>query len=432
MDTGLEQLPTPPAGTKKCNKPWCCTWIPINACYGGCDSCRTIHSQNQRRYKQKKKATADDNTTTSSKRKQRPSLSSTNNRPAVRPRTDQSCEDDIQASLGADEEDSDDGRPWDDEEDEDVDKGGKCFSDAKSFFDTLRAEFRGGKAVDFSGSYTLHADPLVSPKKRIKMVAAEIWKVGGYRFTYLCGNYIGLKTTKRLKPGWSAQEKSKASQDPDVRNRDTLGMKRYRCRSKLAISCCTNEDDSQLTMSIQLRHRVKHTPYVDVAMPEAALDIIRKNAEWSTLVELVGKVVTFVHTDFGLSPIFDLQPPASEHLCDLTCLINTDATKKRQGVGRCGRGCGHGHGRGRGGTTGGRARKENDIPESESEPEASTGVDTSDEDDVPNYENDPLANENPAEALRRSSQLLIHGQKYLQPLKRILEVGNSQADFIFA
>lgn len=67
-------------------------------------------------------------------------------------------------------------------------------------------------------------------------------------------------------------------------------MKRYRCGSKLAISCRTNEDDSQLTVSIQLRHGVKHTPYVDVTMPEAALDIIRDNAEWSTPVELVGKV----------------------------------------------------------------------------------------------------------------------------------------------
>lgn len=119
MDTGPEQLPTPPAGTKKCNKPWCHGWIPINARYGGCDSCRAIHSQNQRRYKQKKKATADDDTTTSRKRKRRPSLGSTNDRPTARPRTDQSHEDDM---LDADEEDSNDDRPWDDEEDENEDK----------------------------------------------------------------------------------------------------------------------------------------------------------------------------------------------------------------------------------------------------------------------------------------------------------------------
>ncbi|KAJ6483695.1 hypothetical protein DFH09DRAFT_1340301 [Mycena vulgaris] len=176
--------------------------------------------------------------------------------------------------LDADEEDSDDGQPWDDEEDENEVKGGERFSDAESLFNALRVEFLGGKAVEFSGSYTLRADPLVSPKKRVKMVAAEIWKVGGYRFTVK--DHRALKSGHRTRY-WCSQDevhkkKSKASQDPDVRNRDTLGMK------------------SQLTVSVQLRHGVKHTPYVDVTMPEAALDIIRDNAEWSTPVELVGKV----------------------------------------------------------------------------------------------------------------------------------------------
>ncbi|KAJ6617365.1 hypothetical protein B0H10DRAFT_1760364, partial [Mycena sp. CBHHK59/15] len=160
------------------------------------------------------------------------------------------------------------------------------------FCDALRDEFKGGKAVDFHGTYTIRADPVVSPKERVQMVAAEIWKLGGYRFT--------VKDHRELKSGhrtrfWCSQDearkkKSKASQEPDVRNRDTVGMKRYPCGSKLAISCRMNKDDDELTVAVQLCHAVKHTAYVDVSMPAAALDMIRENVEWSTPVEMVGKV----------------------------------------------------------------------------------------------------------------------------------------------
>ncbi|KAJ7721079.1 hypothetical protein DFH07DRAFT_691115, partial [Mycena maculata] len=160
------------------------------------------------------------------------------------------------------------------------------------FCDALRAEFKGGKAIDFHGTYPVQADPLVSPKERVQMVAAEIWKLSGYRFT--------MKDHRELKSGhrarfWCSQDeahkkKSKASDDPDIRNRDTVGMKRYPCGSKMTISCRTSKEENKLTVAVQLHHAIKHTAYVDVAMPAAAFDMIRENVEWSTPVEMVGKV----------------------------------------------------------------------------------------------------------------------------------------------
>ncbi|KAJ6614515.1 hypothetical protein B0H10DRAFT_1803283, partial [Mycena sp. CBHHK59/15] len=88
----------------------------------------------------------------------------------------------------------------------------------------------------------------------------------------------------------SRKKKSKASSNPDVHNRDNVGMKRYPCGSKLSISCCSKELDEELTVAVQLRHAAKHVSYVDVSMPEAALDMIRENVEWMTPVAMVTKV----------------------------------------------------------------------------------------------------------------------------------------------
>jgi hypothetical protein len=59
----------------------------------------------------------------------------------------------------------------------------QTFSDAESFYDTLRAEFKTGKAIDFHGTYPVLADAIVSPRQRVQMVAKELWSISGYRFT---------------------------------------------------------------------------------------------------------------------------------------------------------------------------------------------------------------------------------------------------------
>ncbi|KAJ6479757.1 hypothetical protein C8R45DRAFT_933557 [Mycena sanguinolenta] len=116
-----------------------------------------------------------------------------------------------------------------DAESEDGSKASETFTDAESFFDGLRTDFKSKQSVDFHGTYKVAVDELVTPKQRVQMVAAEIWKTTGYRFTV--ANHRELASGHRTR-FWCCQDearkkKSKASHDPDIRNRDYVGMKRF-------------------------------------------------------------------------------------------------------------------------------------------------------------------------------------------------------------
>ncbi|KAJ7220474.1 hypothetical protein GGX14DRAFT_674827 [Mycena pura] len=167
------------------------------------------------------------------------------------------------------------------------------FSDAESFYDTLKAEFKAGKGIDSHGTYPVPADALVSPRQRVQMVVTELWSISGYRFT--------VKDHKKLKSGhrtrlWCSQDearkkKSKALQNPDIRNRDHLGMKRFSCGSKLSVSCRARRNDERTyDVIVQLKHAGKHISYEDVSMPPEALDMVRDNVQWLTPVAMVTKV----------------------------------------------------------------------------------------------------------------------------------------------
>ncbi|KAJ7787334.1 hypothetical protein B0H14DRAFT_3580477 [Mycena olivaceomarginata] len=271
MDSPPEQTPPPFLTTKKCSKDG-----------------EEQESQKDSRARAADSAKAKDINGTASKKRRRASVGSAEGGRATRPRTDYEG-DSSDARGGADAENSDGDMHGDDEAENET---MEAFFDAESFYDALRAEFKAGKAVDFHGTYPVPADPLVSPKQRVQMAAAEIWKISGYRFT--------VKDHKKTKSGyrtrfWCSQDearkkKSKASQNPDTRNRDNVGLKRYLCASKLSISCRTGKDEGDLTVTVQLKHAARHVNYIDVSMPAEALDMIRENVEWFTPVAMVSKV----------------------------------------------------------------------------------------------------------------------------------------------
>ncbi|KAJ6587913.1 hypothetical protein B0H19DRAFT_1247642 [Mycena capillaripes] len=89
---------------------------------------------------------------------------------ASRPQTDHPRENDL-SSRDANQEDSGDDMRGDDGEDENAIRD---FSDAESFYDVLRAEFKARKPIDFMGIYPVPADALVSPRQRVEMAAAEL------------------------------------------------------------------------------------------------------------------------------------------------------------------------------------------------------------------------------------------------------------------
>ncbi|KAJ7143889.1 hypothetical protein C8R44DRAFT_141341 [Mycena epipterygia] len=299
MDAAAPEEPSSPVqATRQCKKPWCRNLIPMNFRYQNCDKCRQQNNKSQKAKRAVAKASAAAQATDSivdgSRKRKRTSVDSPDGRPTTRPRTtDEGDRAHSPHDIDSDTESGDAPASDGPGNVNDSEMKAEAFSDVESFFDALRKEFKSGKAVEFHGVYTAPVDPLVSSKERVQMVAREIWKISGYRFT--------VKDHRELKSGhrtrfWCSQDearkkKSKASTNPDIRNRDNVGMKRYPCKSKLAISCRTaKDDDSRLRVTVQLEHAEKHVCYVDVSMPPGALDIIRESVEWLTPVAMVGKV----------------------------------------------------------------------------------------------------------------------------------------------
>jgi hypothetical protein len=110
-----------------------------------------------------------------------------------------------------------------------------------------------------------------------------------------------VKDNKKLKSGhqtcfWCSQDegrkkKLKRSTDPNVKNHENPGMKRFPCHSKLSISCRgVNDGDRTMLITIQLEHHHQHINYIDVSMPPEALQMIRDNLEWMTLTAMVMKI----------------------------------------------------------------------------------------------------------------------------------------------
>lgn len=111
--------------------------------------------------------------------------------------------------------------------------------------------------------------------------------------------HVSVKDNKQLKSGhrarfWCSQDedhkkKSKGSDNPDTKNRDNVGMKRYPCKSRLTITCReTKTGSSHITM--KLHHHAKHVHYVDVAMPPEALQMIQDHLEWLTPAAMTTKI----------------------------------------------------------------------------------------------------------------------------------------------
>ncbi|KAJ7182106.1 hypothetical protein C8R46DRAFT_985238 [Mycena filopes] len=123
------------------------------------------------------------------------------------------------------------------------------------------------------------------------MTNNEIWKVSGYRFR--------VRDNQKLKSGyktrlWCCQDearkqKARPSDNPGAKKRDTVGMKRYRCGSRLRVTCRQKGEGTRIVV-IRLQHKLAHVHYYDVQMPSGATALIRANIEWTTPVSMVGQV----------------------------------------------------------------------------------------------------------------------------------------------
>ena len=148
-----------------------------------------------------------------------------------------------------------------------------------------------------------------------------------------------MRDNKRLKSGrkthyWCSQDKdrkkkAKASEVPGVKHRDNLGMNRFECRSRLVISCRAGAAANTRMVTIRINHHENHRPYYDVAMPPAAVQIIRESLEWSTPVSLVPKIQA-IHPHVSANQIHRAWTEMSETLWkrDPVQLLSTEMLVK--------------------------------------------------------------------------------------------------------
>jgi hypothetical protein len=59
------------------------------------------------------------------------------------------------------------------------------FQSSNDLFKALRDDIQSKKDVSFQGCFWTAMDPFVSHKERVKMMIQEVWKVTGFRFTYV-------------------------------------------------------------------------------------------------------------------------------------------------------------------------------------------------------------------------------------------------------
>ncbi|KAI9450637.1 hypothetical protein F5148DRAFT_1379008 [Russula earlei] len=59
----------------------------------------------------------------------------------------------------------------------------KDFMNAEDLFHALHVQFKASALVNFHGTYSIEEDDLIEPKEHTHILAEELWKVTGYRFT---------------------------------------------------------------------------------------------------------------------------------------------------------------------------------------------------------------------------------------------------------
>jgi len=142
---------------------------------------------------------------------------------------------------------------------------------------------------------------------RLPLQVCELWK--SKRELIVPNSYVTrVKENKALTTGhktryWCCQDqdrkqKSRPSQREGVKHRDTLGMHRYECKSKVNISCrrIVNHGNNTRTVTIWLEHHKRHTAYYDVSLPPEAAAMIREDLEWTCPSEMAKKVLSVFPT----------------------------------------------------------------------------------------------------------------------------------------
>lgn len=87
------------------------------------------------------------------------------------------------------------------------------------------------------------------------------------------------------------KKRSRAKNDPNIKNRQNPGMDRFACRGRLNVWCLA--DDERLEVRVKLTHECQHVPYTSVALPEEASEYILANLNFTPTVLYEGLAKTW-------------------------------------------------------------------------------------------------------------------------------------------
>jgi hypothetical protein len=98
-----------------------------------------------------------------------------------------------------------------------------------------------------------------------------------------------------------AKKQSKASKDPKIKNRETIGMDRFDCDGYLGLSCRSSESRG-LVFRVMMTHAHAHVQYQNVSMPSDALEFIQANL--NTLPHDLHKKLSEQHPDLTQAQVY--------------------------------------------------------------------------------------------------------------------------------
>ena len=93
---------------------------------------------------------------------------------------------------------------------------------------------------------------------------------------------------------WCAQDEAKKrnikkQHAPAVKNRDTEGMDRFSCDSRLRISVTHSEDQKRQKIVVSLQHCHAHVAYYNTSLPKVAEEFIKENL-WASPSAIASKI----------------------------------------------------------------------------------------------------------------------------------------------
>ncbi|KAF7300749.1 SWIM-type domain-containing protein [Mycena kentingensis (nom. inval.)] len=242
--------PAPVGPTRKCTGKDCKTRLAVDDKYKKCAHCRHLNSEAQKRKRARDRAQKEEANEPAVPGAVAPEP------PAKRMRTED-------GAAGTQSR---------------VSEEYTLYDDADELYADLRAARVNSDTVHFKGCFKLPKDASDSPKERVKITNRAVRVATGYRWTV----HRNLKLVSGHKTEfWCSQDdkrkkKSKPSTKPGVKHRETPGMERFPCRSRLVIACHSwgVADADEHTIFINLRHCFRHDNYEDHSFPAAALAMV--------------------------------------------------------------------------------------------------------------------------------------------------------------